>query len=655
MAPEDLAALPPGPELAAVLARVDHRAAPTDDLVTVLEAHSRQLAHEQARMFSVMNEVLHRIPGTTRRSPVPVPFAADEVRAALAWSRRFADRETDLAFALVVGLPLVQAALLAGRIDRGKAVVFADHLLNLSEEQAGAICRRVLPAAPGLTPWQIAERIKKLILELDPEYYRKRYDKAVGDRKVVAYLDAEGAAVITGSGLPAEDAAAAVQRVDALARATRRAGHPNTLDQLRADVFLGLLDGSLHGLTRDQIIATLLARDADPDAPGDEVAIRDGCGVAEHPTGGDGPGDAGPDDGARPHAGARPNDGARPNSGAEPDEAARPSALPASAEPCPARPDGAEPGRPETADTGRDATGRAAPDPGSAVRHAGGLPRAGIEVRVPLSTLLGHDERPGEIPGWGPVTATVARTVVALQRRAEWRWVVVDAEGRAMSDGITRRRPTTAPHTGVRGGVVELQVPEALLADTTGPWAAVIADIGAQHRDRERRAQDLDAHPDDRFPRDGLRRHVQIRDRFCVFRGCRTPARSADQDHTVEHRRGGPTTAADLGPVCRHDHILKTEGGWDLQQPEPGVFLWTSPLGRRYSVRPEPILPPPADPVLREPDPWHDEPADPTERPLDLEPPPRAPPPPPAAPPHRAPLDWRSREDSCPPEDPPPF
>jgi hypothetical protein len=210
--------------------------------------------------------------------------------------------------------------------------------------------------------------------------------------------------------------------------------------------------------------------------------------------------------------------------------------------------------------------------------------------------------------------------------------------------------------------VVELQIPESLFTDLqdtpsrAGAWATVIADIAAQHHDRERRAQDLDAHPDARYPGAGLRRHIQIRDRFCVFRGCRTPARSADQDHTVDHSRGGPTVAADLGPACRHDHMLKTEGGWELEQPEPGVFVWSSPLGRRYPVRPEPILPPPAEPVIREPDPEHDEPADPTERPLDLRPDPRAPPSPPAPrQPRPITLIWESHGEPGDTDGPAPF
>ena len=44
-----------------------------------------------------------------------------------------------------------------------------------------------------------------------------------------------------------------------------------------------------------------------------------------------------------------------------------------------------------------------------------------------------------------------------------------------------------------------------------------------------------------------LRRHLQIRDRACAGPGCRAPAHHTDQDHTVDHARGGPTLHWNLG------------------------------------------------------------------------------------------------------------
>lgn len=72
--------------------------------------------------------------------------------------------------------------------------------------------------------------------------------------------------------------------------------------------------------------------------------------------------------------------------------------------------------------------------------------------------------------------------------------------------------------------------------------------------------------------------------------GCRAPAERSDVDHTVDHSRGGLTTQDDLGAACRHDHGLK-QAGWTLDQPEPGVFRWTSPLGRTYETTADPLLP----------------------------------------------------------------
>jgi hypothetical protein len=182
--------------------------------------------------------------------------------------------------------------------------------------------------------------------------------------------------------------------------------------------------------------------------------------------------------------------------------------------------------------------------------------------------------------------------------------------------GITRRRPTisgvevraTSRGGTSRGGIVELHVPADLLTDlathpgTCGQWAAVIADLAAQYRAGQvgdlscRHRQD----PAARFAGVVLRRHTQIRDRYCVHPGCRYPAHHADIDHTLDHARGGTTTDTNTGPLCGHDHTLKHEAGWRLHQPKPGHFTWTSPLGRTYHTRPQPVsTTEPADPLPR--------------------------------------------------------
>jgi hypothetical protein len=88
-----------------------------------------------------------------------------------------------------------------------------------------------------------------------------------------------------------------------------------------------------------------------------------------------------------------------------------------------------------------------------------------------------------------------------------------------------------------------------------------------------------------------LRRAVQIRDRSCTHPSCRARAGHTDQDHAVDHADGGPTTAANLGCCCRHDHRVKHDGGWRVYKPDPEVTVWVSPLGHSYVNTVAPIMP----------------------------------------------------------------
>lgn len=538
---ERLAEVAPGVDLGRLLAGVEPARVPNQSAVDVLRAEYRQLAHQQARTMAAMVQVGRSVPPDelddedprVYRSKRPVPSAVGEIGTALRLTARSAQRELDLAEQLVHALPLVFAALGDGLIDRGKAYVFADYLdpERLSAGQIETICARLLPQAPGWTTSQLAHRLHREVIAIDPDRARRRYEQAVRDRKVVAYLDERGTVIVSATGLPVGEATAACDRLERLARAVKRAGHPDPLPRIQADLFVGLLDGRWHGLTEAAITADLLSRAGTPD-----------------PT-------------------------------PEPESA---SAM--TPEPAPAPEPNAEPGS-----------------------------RQGVEIRVRLSTLLGLDEHPAEIPAHGPVLAHEARKLVAAQRRgAEWRFAVVDHEGRLLFGGATRCRPRRgegeAGHC--RGGVVEVSVSvgllDALVANPmlTGPWGGVVADIAAQYECREQSLAALDLHPTDRFARARLARHIQLRDRRCSFPGCRRPARKCALDHTQDHSDGGPSTSWNLGPVCDHHHLLfKHTLGWQLHQPEPGIFRWRSPLKQTYFTRGEPIAPDLPDPQPAEPEP----------------------------------------------------
>jgi hypothetical protein len=118
------------------------------------------------------------------------------------------------------------------------------------------ICRALLPKAGKLTTGQLRARLARMVIASDPDRADDQYRRAMSGRRVVGYLSPDGTAGITAEGLPPDQAAAACERIGRLARAAKRAGHPGMVDQIRADVFLGLLDGRYHGLPRGRSPST---------------------------------------------------------------------------------------------------------------------------------------------------------------------------------------------------------------------------------------------------------------------------------------------------------------------------------------------------------------------------------------------------------------
>jgi Domain of unknown function (DUF222) len=147
----------------------------------------------------------------------------------------------------------------------------------------------------------------------------------------------------------------------------------------------------------------------------------------------------------------------------------------------------------------------------------GGRPAA-VNVTVAYTTLIGADDQPAHLEGYGPITAAVARRIAA--------------------DGTWRR----------------------ILTD---PAFGAVLDVG-----RERYTPPAD-----------LADHVIARDQTCRFPTCTRPADGCDLDHTTPWERGGTTSASNLGPLHRGHHNDKTHHGWRLDQPEPGRYVWTAPTG----------------------------------------------------------------------------
>ncbi|HSM02317.1 MAG TPA: DUF222 domain-containing protein [Acidimicrobiia bacterium] len=150
-----------------------------------------------------------------------------------------------------------------------------------------------------------------------------------------------------------------------------------------------------------------------------------------------------------------------------------------------------------------------------------------VDLHVDLATLTELTETPGELAGYGPVVADIARQIAEAQANGEWRYTIFDPEtGLPVHSGTTTKRRHTASQ----------------------------------------------------------RRSVQTRERVCYFPGCRTPATECDLDHRVPWSRRRQTSAGGSDPGCRHDHLTVRHAiGWRHQILPNGDHLWTSPLGHHYT------------------------------------------------------------------------
>ncbi|MDQ1604486.1 MAG: hypothetical protein QOE01_2331 [Actinomycetota bacterium] len=159
--------------------------------------------------------------------------------------------------------------------------------------------------------------------------------------------------------------------------------------------------------------------------------------------------------------------------------------------------------------------------------------RTQLQVAVAATTLLGLDEEPGELAGYGPIPASLARE---LAGDATWRRLLTDPTSGVVTDyGTTTYQPP-----------------------------ASLADLVIAKRPR------------------------------CGGLGCRQPARCCQLDHAVPFPHG-PTAEPNLGPLCQHDHIDKHKSGWRYQLLPDGSVRWTSPSGHVHTKPPEPLLEPPPE------------------------------------------------------------
>jgi len=240
---------------------------------------------------------------------------------------------------------------------------------------------------------------------------------------------------------------------------------------------------------------------------------------------------------------------------------------------------------------------------------------------VPLATLLGLAERPGEIHGFGLLDPALARDLAAAAAaspRTQVCVTVTSPEGYAIGHGCARPVRTTRQAGPAAPPValpvqLNLTIPAATLpglASHAGSWSftprtprgrpGTSDDFGTWTLvwpgGRELTVR-LDPVPifecDHRYethyyqPSDRLRHLVQIRDGTCTFPPCNRHARESDFEHALPYDQGGKTCACNAGARSRACHRMKQSPGWKVTQPRPGWHRWQTPAGRVYTQEPK--------------------------------------------------------------------
>ncbi len=164
-----------------------------------------------------------------------------------------------------------------------------------------------------------------------------------------------------------------------------------------------------------------------------------------------------------------------------------------------------------------------------------------IHVTVPITTLMGLDDEPAELAGYGPIPAPLARQIAA-DPDSTWRRLLTDpVSGTLLDYGRRTYRPPAA-----------------------------------------------------------LAGFVRARDGHCRYPGCRRAAAACEIDHVQPWQHGGTTSEDNLCELCERHHDLKEQIGWRVVLHPDRRLEWITPTGHHYWSRPVDHRPPRA-PALSEP------------------------------------------------------
>jgi hypothetical protein len=575
-------------------------AAATEDEVTgLLGSWAAVESHAVAGKLAAIREIIRRHGGPTRAGHVemcpgdlPAQWdigVAHEVAASLGISWQAADPLVAFAWDMEARLRGTGRLLDQGALSSQKAKIVSDEFEVLDdadvERAERELLGRILNAKgrllDGMTPGKIRRICQQIVCTTDPRGAAKRREAAErDDARVEFYRNHGGAGALFASGLPADEALRSEANIAKRAKEYRAAGiYPShSMDMLRV---LALID-TINGRSLEQRIATWRAeRDeaarraghpAEPDEPGDDDADED-ADDNDLDSGGPHDGDGAP-------GGDEGDDGDDHSDGEDGDPGG----------------DGGGPGGGD--DGGDDWDGSPAGGGVPAGKADPGLPSL-ANLTLPLATLLGLADRPGEAPGYGALDPDLARKLAATAAaspRTRFCLTITDRHGYAAAHGCARlirgtgqrQEPGQPPsRDGPPPGGWDL-VPDPGRPGPDGGYGAWILTVP----DGRRYRIDLHTIPvedcDHAYETDGYRpsrllRHlVEIRDGECTSVACSMPARQCDFEHAVPYDQGGRTDACNAGARSRRCHQVKQSQNWEVTQPKPGWHQWIAPSGRTY-------------------------------------------------------------------------
>ena len=280
--------MPPDPLLATIVDTVTGQDAKglaglsDDQLIGVIAAIRRLESRTAWYLLAAVGEFTAR---NTAEGGAAAEFAADQLACELHLTNASAAAQMDYASTVTSRLPATFAVLREGRIHPVHMRIIEDETRVLSAEDAAKADAALAEVAGSLTFGKLHAAAHRLVLELDPESAQRRNEAAKRDAHVRTFREDSGNAGMVARELPPDEVLASWHHVEQRALDLRAAGVPGTLQELRVQAYLDLLQ------ERDSRPVPVGPDDTHqaggPPDDGNRTGGNDGSG----PGGGRGPGD----------------------------------------------------------------------------------------------------------------------------------------------------------------------------------------------------------------------------------------------------------------------------------------------------------------------------------------------------------------------------